>query len=74
MFAASTALGQVIRPIIVPGRIEAENYDTNGPGLSYYDNTAGNSGGAYRSDDVDLEACSDAAAASTWVTSLRVSG
>lgn len=59
-FLSASALSQVVRPIPAPGRIEAENYDTNGPGISYYDNTTGNSGGAYRTDDVDLEACSDA--------------
>lgn len=55
----TSGFGQVVRPIPVPGRIEAENYDLNGPGISYYDTTAGNSGGAYRSDDVDIETCSD---------------
>lgn len=50
---------QVARPIPIPGRIDAENYDTNGPGLSYYDSSAGNSGGAYRSDDVDIETTTD---------------
>ncbi|MDD5140945.1 MAG: carbohydrate-binding protein [Verrucomicrobiales bacterium] len=59
VFALHEASGQVVRPIPVPGRIEAENYDTNGPGVSYYDNTSGNSGGAYRSDDVDIEVTSD---------------
>jgi hypothetical protein len=42
-------------PLAVPGRIEAENYDRGGSGVSYLDSTSGNSGGAYRSDDVDLE-------------------
>lgn len=54
-----TAAAQVVRPIPVPGRIEAENYDTNGAGVSYYDDSAGNSGNVYRTDDVDLEATSD---------------
>ena len=49
------APAQVARPIPVPGRIEAEDYDTNGPGISYYDTTPGNSGAAYRNDDVDIE-------------------
>jgi beta-glucanase (GH16 family) len=40
----------------IPGRIEAEDYDTGGAGVAYNDTTAGNSGGAYRSDDVDIEA------------------
>jgi hypothetical protein len=53
------ASAQVVRPIPVPGRIEAENYDTNGPGVSYYDSTPGNSGLVYRTDDVDIEATSD---------------
>lgn len=53
------APAQVERPIPVPGRIEAEDYDTNGPGVSYYDDTAGNSGGVYRTDGVDLEATQD---------------
>ena len=57
---AWSATAQVVRPIPVPGRIEAENYDTGGAGVSYYDDTAGNSGGVYRADDVDLEATSDA--------------
>ena len=57
--AGHNAAAQVIRPIPIPGRIEAENYDTNGPGISYYDTTPGNSGGVYRNDDVDIEATTD---------------
>ena len=59
VFAPPAIFGQVVRPIPVPGRIEAENYDTNGPGISYYDTTPGNSGGAYRNDDVDIETTTD---------------
>jgi len=55
------AAAQVIRPIPVPGRIESENYDTNGVGVSFYDDTLGNSGGVYRTDDVDIEATQDVA-------------
>jgi hypothetical protein len=40
-------------------RIEAENYDTGGQNVAYYDTTSGNSGGQYRSDDVDIEATTD---------------
>ena len=36
---ARESSGQVVRPIPIPGRIEAENYDTNGAGISFYDNT-----------------------------------
>ena len=46
-------------PIPLPGRIEAENYDNGGEGVAYYDTTSGNSGGAYRSDDVDIRATTD---------------
>ncbi len=50
---------QVTRPLLVPGRIEAENYDTNGAGISYLDLSTGNNGGVYRTDDVDIEATQD---------------
>ncbi|MGA2172462.1 MAG: cellulase family glycosylhydrolase [Sedimentisphaerales bacterium] len=43
----------------IPGAIEAEDYDTGGEDIAYHDTTAGNSGGAYRSDDVDIETCSE---------------
>ena len=51
--------GQVVRPLPVTGRIEAENYDLNGPGVSYYDDGLDNAGHVYRSDDVDLEPTTD---------------
>jgi len=53
------ALAQLGSPITVPGRIEAENYGTNGPGISFYDLSVGNNGGVYRTDDVDIEATTD---------------
>jgi beta-glucosidase len=43
----------------LPGRIQAENYDTGGEGVGYYNTTVGNPGGAYRSDDIGIEATSD---------------
>jgi hypothetical protein len=46
-------------PVSAPGRIEAENYDKGGDGVGYHDTTAGNSSGAYRSDDVDIRATTD---------------
>jgi len=46
-------------PIALPGVIEAENYDKGGDGIAYHDLTAGNSGGAYRNEDVDIKATSD---------------
>ncbi len=47
-------------PYAVPGRVEAENYTCGPSGIAYYDSTAGNSGGVYRSEDVDIQATSDA--------------
>ncbi|WP_322743868.1 PKD domain-containing protein [Methanofollis aquaemaris] len=39
----------------VPCRVEAEEYDYGGEGVAYHDATRGNQGGAFRSDDVDIE-------------------
>lgn len=41
-------------PHSIPGTIEAEDYDTGGEGISYHDGDSVNSGGAYRSDGVDI--------------------
>jgi subtilisin family serine protease len=43
----------------LPGRIVAANFDEGGEGVAYHDASAGNSGGAFRSTDVDLEACAE---------------
>ena len=40
-------------------RIQAENYDTGGEGVAYHDSDAGNKGGQYRSDGVDIESTTD---------------
>jgi hypothetical protein len=45
--------------VTLPGTIQAENFDEGGANLAYYDTTTGNSGGAYRSTNVDIEATSD---------------
>ena len=44
---------------MIPGQIEAEDYGQGGPGVSYHDTSSGNSGGRYRSDDVDIQATRD---------------
>jgi len=46
-------------PAAVPGTIEAEDYDNGGQNVAYFDTTAGNSLGAYRTDDVDIEAAAE---------------
>jgi hypothetical protein len=43
----------------IPGRIEAEDYRVGGQSVGYSDTTAGNSGNAYRTDDVDIAATQD---------------
>jgi hypothetical protein len=47
-------------PAPLPGTVQAEDYDLGGEGMAYHDTTAGNAGGAYRSDSVDLQATTDA--------------
>lgn len=48
-------------PFNIPGRIEAEDYDLGGEGVSFHEaSTNGNQGGAsYRNDQVDIEATKD---------------
>ena len=46
-------------PAALPGTIQLENYDLGGEGLAYHDSTSGNTGAAYRKDDVDVQASSD---------------
>ncbi|MEN6517916.1 MAG: carbohydrate-binding protein [Methanospirillum sp.] len=42
----------------VPGTVEAEDYVPGGEGAAYHDTTAGNLGGVYRADSVDIETLS----------------
>lgn len=46
--------------IALPGRVQAEDYKAGGEGAGYHDLTAGNTGGQYRTDNVDIEATADA--------------
>lgn len=46
--------------IPLPGRIQAEDYQAGGPGVGYHDLTAGNTGGAYKADNVDIQVTTDA--------------
>jgi endonuclease/exonuclease/phosphatase family metal-dependent hydrolase len=46
-------------PAAIPGRIEGEKFDEGGEGVAYHDTTAGNSGGQFRSTDVDIEGTTD---------------
>jgi len=46
-------------PAAVPGTVQAENYDTGGQGVAYNVTSINGSGNGYRTDGVDLEACTD---------------
>lgn len=49
-------------PHTIPGRIQAEEYDLGGEGVAFHEADAnGNQGGAsFRTDEVDIETCTDA--------------
>ncbi|HXW05842.1 MAG TPA: carbohydrate-binding protein [Vicinamibacterales bacterium] len=55
--ASSTPFGGTPAPL--PGTIQAENFDEGGSGVAYFDTTAGNAGGQYRSTDVDIQTTTD---------------
>jgi len=46
-------------PIALPGKVQAEDYDKGGEGVAYHDTTAGNSGGVYRTNNVDIRTTPD---------------
>ena len=45
---------------VLPGKIEAEDFDLGPDGISWHDLDPQNQGGAYRSEGPDIEACKDA--------------
>jgi hypothetical protein len=53
--------------VAVPATIPAANYDTGGESVAYHDTTSGNSGGAYRQDNVDIEASSEGGYDVGWI-------
>jgi hypothetical protein len=65
--AVSTPFGGA--PVLVPGTIQAQNFDEGDQGVAYFDLTNGNSGGLYRSTDVDIAAANDTGGGYTlgWV-------
>jgi hypothetical protein len=42
--------------------VQLEDYDSGGEGVAYHDTTSGNSGGVYRSNNVDIEVTTDVGA------------
>jgi endonuclease/exonuclease/phosphatase family metal-dependent hydrolase len=55
-------------PAMLPAKIEAEDFDNGGQGVAYHDSTPGNSGGAYRQTDVDIEPSSNGTYDVGWIT------
>src|SRR5579863_215997 len=61
-FAAAGGAGEAPyggTPAAVPGTVQAANYDTGGSGTAYHVTAVNGSANSYRSDGVDLEACTD---------------
>lgn len=54
-------------PAAIPGTIAASDFDNGAPGTAYADATPGNTGGAYRSTDVDIEASSEGGYNIGWI-------
>jgi hypothetical protein len=57
--ASSAATPYSGTAVVLPGTIQAENFDKGGSSVGYFDTTLGNRGGAYRQTDVDIEATAD---------------
>ncbi|MHA7056919.1 glycosyl hydrolase [Aquimarina sp. M1] len=58
--SAQVVVSTAANIISLPGVVEAEDYKEGGEGVGYYDLTSGNTGGAYRQDNVDIENTGDA--------------
>ncbi len=54
-------------PLVIPGKIEAENYDLGGQSIAFNDVTTLNQGGTYRNDAVDIESSSAGGHNVGWV-------
>jgi len=47
-------------PVVLPARVEVEDFDVGGEGVAYHDTGAANNGSQYRpAEGVDIETCSD---------------
>ncbi|MEQ9306213.1 MAG: carbohydrate-binding protein, partial [Marinoscillum sp.] len=57
---ANVTVNRVTTGIAIPGRVEAEDFNSGGQNVGYYDTSSGNTGGAFRtSEDVDIEGTGD---------------
>lgn len=57
--AEITVVDNNILIIQLPGIVESEDYNEGGEGIGYHDVDTGNTGGAYKNDDVDIENTGD---------------
>jgi len=57
--SSDTLYGEVFNLHTIPGTIEAEDYDIGNNGKDYFDLSEGNKFKNYRTDDIDIEVCSD---------------
>jgi len=55
-------------PVAIPGTVNAEKFDNGGEGVAYHDTTAGNTGGQFRTTDVDIESTSEGGYDIGWTT------
>ena len=60
LMATSIMIKRRIAPEnVLPGTIQAEDYDIGAEGVAFHELSAGNKFGFYRTDNVDLEQCTD---------------
>jgi HKD family nuclease len=59
-------------PVALPGVVQAENFDQGAQGVAFHDTTAGNSGGVYRTTNVDIGGTGDSGSAGFYVGWTRV--
>lgn len=62
------------KPWAIPGKIEAENYDVGGQGVSYFDEDFQNKGGFYRKDRVDIVAVDGADTSKGYAVGYTLAG
>ena len=55
------------QPIVLPGRVEAEDFDTSPREKAYWDLDDNNNGGAYRETGVDLQDCLEGGYNLAWI-------
>jgi hypothetical protein len=54
-------------PVAIPGTIPAAEFDEGGPAVAYHDTSSGNTGGAYRSTNVDLQVFTGGTPTVGWI-------